>query len=138
MTQCEQRDVDRNRDKGWKSHKKSQQRVKSESEQKDYSLADSQRAELVSLTDNLNTSQLWLCSDCQAACSLPTMHLLLYSTWLYSQSTWFLRSSTTKNTHSRHKFLHPVGNNEEMLMLIMCEISYASCMPGLSLKPPCS
>lgn len=51
-------------------HRESQQGVKSESEQKDSGLADSQRAELVSLTDNLNTSTPER-SDHQAACS-PT------------------------------------------------------------------
>lgn len=43
----------------------SQHQVKSESEQKDFSLADRQRAAIVSLTDNLNMSKAERC-DCQA------------------------------------------------------------------------
>lgn len=75
--------MDRNREKEWKIRSdestcqiESQQRVKSEQEQKDFSLADSQGAELVSLTDDLNTLIVRL--------RAPYPQCTCYSTQLYS------------------------------------------------------
>lgn len=113
-------------------HLESQQWVKSESEQKDSGLADSQRAALVSLTDSLKTSKPE-CSDHKAVCFLPTMHLLRYTT----RFTVHFGNKDFKNTARIDNAFYPVTSDEEKkTMLITSQIYYASSMHGLSLKPP--